>query len=197
MKNTIEDFWTLIDENNVNVIVMLCNEIENGSEKCTNYWDEKNKMIKYKIFKVKETDNKNKQFIIREIKLVNLLSKKELIVKQIHFITWPDHGVPDIKDGKIFLTFDEMIKLANKYKNDNPIVVHCSAGVGRTGTFISMYCLYQEISRQFQDNEKEIKFSIFNLVRKLKEQRLYMVQTEIQYFFIYHYVYYLLVNYNK
>ena len=197
MKNTIEDFWTLIDENNVNVIVMLCNEIENGSEKCTNYWDEKNKMIKYKIFKVKETENKNKQFIIREIKLVNLLSKKELIVKQIHFITWLDHGVPNTKDGKIFIAFDEMIKLANKYRNDNPIVVHCSAGVGRTGTFISMYCLHQEIAKQIQDNEKVILFSIFNLVRKLKEQRLYMVQTEIQYFFIYHYVYYLLVNYNK
>jgi protein tyrosine phosphatase len=197
LKNTIEDFWTLIDENNVNVIVMLCNEIENGSEKCTNYWDEKNKMTTYKIFKIKETENKNKQFIIREIKLVNLLSKKELIVKQIHFIAWPDHGVPDIKDGKIFITFDEMIKLANKYRKDNPIVVHCSAGVGKTGTFISMYCLYQEIAKQIQDNEKLIQFSIFNLVRKLKEQRLYMVQTEIQYYFIYHYVYYLLTNYNK
>ena len=197
MKNTIEDFWTLIDENNVKVIVMLCNEIENGSEKCTNYWDEKNKMDKYQIFKAKEIENKNKQYKIREIKLVNLLSKKELIVKQIHFIAWPDHGVPNIKDGKIFIAFDEMIKLANKYRNDNPIVVHCSAGVGRTGTFISMYCLHQEIAKQIQDNEKVILFSIFNLVRKLKEQRLYMVQTEIQYYFIYHYVYYLLSNYNK
>ena len=176
---------------------MLCNEIENGSEKCTNYWDEKNKMEKYQIFKIKDTEDKNKQFIIREIKLVNLLSKKESIVKQIHFIAWPDHGVPDIKDGTIFITFDEMIKLANKFRNNSPIVVHCSAGVGRTGTFISMYCLYQEISKQFKDNEKLIQFSIFNLVRKLKEQRLYMVQTEIQYFFIYHFVYFLLVNYNK
>ena len=139
----------------------------------------------------------NIKYLNREIKLVNLLSKKELIVKQIHFTAWPDHGVPNTKDGKIFIAFDEMIKLANKYRNDNPIVVHCSAGVGRTGTFISMYCLHQEIAKQIQDNEKVIQFSIFNLVRKLKEQRLYMVQTEIQYYFIYHYVYYLLSNYNK
>ena len=198
LKSTIEDFWALIDENNVNVIVMLCNEIENNSEKCANYWDERNKMEKYKISKVKAVGNaKIPQYIIREIKLFNNLTKKESIVKQIHFVAWPDHGVPDIKEGKIFLIFDEMIKFADKNRNDNPIVVHCSAGVGRTGTFISMYCLYKEISKQYSENKREIKFSIFNLVRKLKEMRLYMVQTEVQYFFIYHYVYYLLTNYNK
>ena len=77
-------------------------------------------------------------------------------------------------------------------KGNGPIVVHCSAGVGRTGTFISMYYLEKEIMRQIKDEVSEIKFSIFNLVRKLKEMRLYLVQTESQYRFIYEFVKYLL-----
>ena len=176
---------------------MLCNEKENGIEKCVNYWSEKNKLTKYKIEIVKEKEKKNLQCKIRDIKLINSLTKKEIIVKQIHFIGWPDHGVPDTKDGKIFNIFTEIIKLVDEYRKDCPIVVHCSAGVGRTGTFISIYCLYHEIKKQIEDKVKEIHFSIFNFVRKLKEMRLYSVQTEIQYIFIYSYVYNLLLTYNK
>ena len=174
---------------------MLCNEIENGCEKCVNYWKGKNISQKYKIFEINKIEKK--KYIIREIKLVNLLNKKERIVKQIHFVGWPDHDIPNVKEGKIFIIFNEMINLVDKYRNDNPVVVHCSAGVGRTGTFISMYCLYQEIKKQIEENAKEIRFSIFNLVRKLKEMRLYSVQNEVQYFLIYQYVYYLLMTHNK
>ena len=74
--------------------------------------------------------------------------------------------------------------------------MHCSAGVGRTGTFISMYYLEKEIKRQINDKCQIIQFNIFNLVRKLKEMRLYLVQTETQYRFIYEFVGYLLQKYN-
>ena len=82
-----------------------------------------------------------------------------------------------------------MIKKVDTIKNENPTVVHCSAGVGRTGTFISIYCLFKEIMSQIKnENLENIHFSVFNMVRKLKEMRLLMVQTNEQYKFIYDFI---------
>lgn len=185
-KETIEDFWTMVIEHNSNVIVMLCNEKEGGREKCAPYWKSGKLKNGYEI-NTKEIF-KTQQYLIREIeiKINNLLTSKK--VYQIHFIGWPDHGVPETQDGKIFDVFNEMIKKTDQYKLDGPIVVHCSAGVGRTGTFISIYYLQKEIQKQIDDKVQVIRFSIFNLVRKLKEMRLYLVQTDSQYYFIYEYV---------
>ena len=196
IKETIEDFWTMIDEINSNVIVMLCNEKEDGNEKCSNYWNGKKKLKKYKISIKEENIVKQNKCIIREIKLINNLTKKEKTITQINFTGWPDHDVPYEKDEKIFDIFNTIINKVDEYKNNNPIIVHCSAGVGRTGTFISMYCLNKEINRQIIDNVKEIQFSIFNFVRKLKEMRKNSVQTVLQYYFIYLYVNYLLLKNN-
>ena len=190
---TIEDFWRMIDEYNCNVIIMLCNLIEDGRLKCTEYWNKKNQMKSYVIENVKE-EIKN-QYIIRDIAFINEKKEKKN-VKQIHFTGWPDYGVPNIQDGTIFDIFSEIIEKADLYKGSGPIVVHCSAGVGRTGTFISMYYLEKEIKKQIGDKVDVIQFSIFNLVRKLKEMRLYLVQNEEQYLFIYQFVYYLLNKYN-
>jgi len=192
---TVEDFWTMVDEHNCNVIVMLCKEKEGFAEKCATYWDSKRKMQNYQI-QVKSFKNEN-YYIIRNITLINNYTKVEKNIKQIHLTCWPDHGVPDTRDGIIFDVFSQMIKFADENKKDGPIVVHCSAGVGRTGTFISMYILEKEIIKQINDNRKEIKFNIFNLVRKVKEMRLFSVQTVSQYQFIYLFVNYLLNKYNK
>ena len=192
-KETIEDFWRMIDEHKCNIIIMLCKEFEGGREKCARYWDNNIKMENYTIM-LKSEENKD-QYIIRDILLRNK-NNQERIIKQIHYTGWPDHGVPDIQNGKVFDVFSEIIEKTDQYKGDGPIVVHCSAGVGRTGTYISMYYLEKEIKKQIKDNVKEIKFSIFNLVRKLKEMRLYLVQTCEQYLFIYQFVYYLLMKYN-
>ena len=193
-KETIEDFWTLVDENNSNVIVMLCNEKENGDEKCSNYWSDKNKMKKYKI--KEENIIKQKAYIIREIKLINNSTKNEKIVKQINFKEWPDRDIPDVEFEKIVDIFNNIFNKVDEFKKSNPIVIHCSAGVGRTGTFISIYCLNKEIKKQINDNVKEIKFSIFNLVRKIKEMRQNSVQTVLQYYFIYAYANYFLLKNN-
>jgi protein tyrosine phosphatase len=185
----------MIDDYECNVIVMLCRDKENGTEKCAKYWDEKYKMEKY-IIKIK-SEEKKETYIIREIILYNNSSKKQRKIQQIHFIAWPDHGVPNIEGGKIFDTFIEIINEVDEFRGNNPIVVHCSAGVGRTGTFISMYSLYKEIKNQIDNKEKEIQFNIFNLVRKIKEMRILMVQTEVQFQFIHYFVRHLLSKLNK
>jgi protein tyrosine phosphatase len=192
---TIEDFWTMIEEYECNIIIMLCNIVEGGREKCAKYWDEKNKMNNYSIHLNKE-ETRNK-YIIRELKLINKKSGKEKNLIQIHFTGWPDHGIPDTSDDKIFEVFEEMIKLVDQYKGNGPIVVHCSAGIGRTGVFISMYFLNKEIIEQINSKRnKDIKFSVFNLIRKLKEMRLYLVQNKLAYKFIYLFSQYLLEKYN-
>ena len=201
---TVEDFWTMIDEQNSKVIVMLCKEIEGGKKKCANYWNDKEE---FKIFKnyaitvVKEKEMKEEEYIIREIKLHKLKeknsAKNDKIITQIHFTGWPDKGVPDIKNGNVFEHFIDIIKEVDKKRGDSPVVVHCSAGVGRTGTFIAIYYLYKEIIGQIKENKNEIKFNIFNLVRKIKEMRLNMVQVFEQYKFIYDFVVYILNKYNQ
>ena len=135
-EETIDDFWAMIWENSCSVIVMLCNQTEGGRPKCAKYW--KHKFCKQTKINVEKKNNRN-DYIIRKIKLYN--NNKERVVYQIHYIAWPDHGVPDIRDKKVFDVFDEIIELKDrpKVKSNGPIVVHYSDGVGSNGTFISMY----------------------------------------------------------
>ena len=191
---TIEDFWTMIYENNSNVIVMLCNTTEGGRIKCENYW-EKPKLKKFDV--EIRNEKKSKMHTIRKLKLKRKEKNDERIVYQIHFTAWPDHGIPDIYGGKVFQDFCEINKKVDEFNTkNNPIIVHCSAGVGRTGTFVSMYLLEKEINEQINAKMEYIRFNIFNLVRKIKEMRMYMVQSEIQYQFIYAYVKHLLITKN-
>ena len=190
---TIEDFWTMVEDYDSNVIVMLCKLMEGGRIKCENYWEAKIKKYEIKIMKI----DKGNMYEIRELKLKNNSTKKEKIVYQIHFLGWPDHGIPDTSKGTVFEVFNSMIKKVDELnKGEKPIIVHCSAGVGRTGTFVSMYLLEKDIMKQINDKKKEIRINVFNLVRKIKEMRIYMVQTPIQYKFVYLYVRYLLEKNN-
>ena len=184
----------MVYENNSSVIVMLCNEIEGNSIKCENYW-EKPQMTKFNV-EIQE-EKKLGMYTIRILNLKNKEKKEERIIYQIHFTAWPDHGIPDISDDKVFQIFCEINKKVDEYNTKNsPIIVHCSAGVGRTGTFVSMYLLEKEINEQIKAKKELIIFNIFNLVRKIKEMRIYMVQTKEQYGFVYAYVRYLLKNNN-
>ena len=194
-QETIEDFWTMVNDLNSKVIIMLCNEYEGGRKKCEKYWEVNIYMNRFKIIiqKIKEFN----MYCIREIKLINLLNKEERIVYQVHFTGWPDHGIPDYRDGKVFQVFSEINKLVDQLNAEQkPIIVHCSAGVGRTGTYVSMYLLEKEIDKQIGDKCPIIRINVFNLVRKIKEMRLYMVQTPQQYLFVYLFVEYLLKTRN-
>ena len=190
LKDTIEDFWTMIEEYSCNMIVMLCNEFE---KKIARYWEENDKMNNYSIKLLKQEKKYN--YIIREILLTKKNTEIQKNIIQIHFTEWSD-DVPENYDGKIFEIFEDIIKLVDKVKGNGPVVVHCKAGVGRTGTFISMYLLYKEIMKQIEEKTALIQFSIFNLVRKLKEMRIFLVHKSSRYNFIYSFVDYILNKYN-
>jgi len=180
---TIEDFWIMCYTYDVRIIVMLCKLDEDYKEKCANYWD--TNLKNYTVEKINDTVNLSDGLRMRQFKIVNKMNGIGKNITQIHLTCWRDHTIPDSAYNKII----DIINLVDKYKGGAPVVVHCSAGIGRTGTFISLYNLCHEIEEQIKNEKiKEIKFSIMNLVRKLKEMRLYLVETESQYTFIYQFV---------
>ena len=189
LPNTIEDFWTMVDQYKCNIIIMLCKLIEENKQKCAKYWDTKNELKKYEINIISKEEkyfSKN-IIIIRKIKLINKETKIEKNITQLQYLGWPDNDTP--KDNGYFEAFNFMFGQLDKLKGDGSGIIHCSAGVGRTGTFIATYFLFKEIIEQKNKiNLQKINFSVFNIVRKLKELRIVMVQNHEQYKFIYDFV---------
>ena len=182
----------------VKFIVMLCDIIEDNKEKCLKYWDIKG-LRKYEMGKRKETTALEEDLFLRKLTLRNIKEKeyRGKDIDQVQFIGWDDH------EGLTYKYFNKIIKIIDlideykKEKPDAPVVIHCSAGVGRTGTFICLYNLYHEIMVQINNKEKkDIKVSIMNLVRKVKEMRMFSVENENQYNVLYLFANYILHHYN-
>ena len=113
------------------------------------------------------------EYTIRTLSLQKEGSKTERIIRQFHFTIWPDHGVPEYPSQ--LLHFVRKVMQEDPMKN-GPMVVHCSAGVGRTGTFISLLSQLQRI-------RAERTVDVFNFVRAMRFRRCYMVQTSVSDFF--------------
>ena len=175
---------------------MLCKLEEDGKEKCVEYWEPEKKDILESvndsiesIFKINyTTEDINEDITIRICRVINKKTNEEREIQQIHYGGWPDHEIPkDIQTvyGNILFMFN----IVDKLIGNSPICVHCSAGVGRTGTFIALYNLYRDILIQIRnENKKSITFSLMNLVRKLKEMRLHLVENFKQYELIYEFI---------
>ena len=197
LEETVEDFLSMCIQYDVQFIVMLCNLIEEDKEKCAKYWDRK--FINHEVLKRVETSyvSEDRSLLLRKLNIVKEKENEGKNIDQIQFIGWDDHeGLTNEYYDKIILIIDYI----DTYKKDNPdspIIIHCSAGVGRTGTFICMYMIYQELKEQILNkNLTEIKISIMNLVRKIKEMRMYSVENENQYAVLYHFADYILLKYN-
>ena len=192
LESTINDFWEMVYKYDVNAVIMLCLLEENNKKKCANYWDIKN--IKNFIF-----EEINEEFDVSGIRFRNFKFQKQndifpRYIIQLHYTCWEDHSAPD---KEAYHKLIKLIEFIDDYKLNMPAIVHCSAGVGRTGTFIALYNLYCEIMKQIKDNKKnEIKFSIMKTVRQLKEMRAHSVENEDQYLFLYQFVNLLLNEYN-
>ncbi|XP_041347942.1 receptor-type tyrosine-protein phosphatase epsilon-like [Gigantopelta aegis] len=171
---TTDDFWRMIWEQDVSKIVMLANLVEDGKNKCAKYWPELNSVKtvgKLDVTSVNVTDRAD--YITREFRLSTDQGATTQIVKMFHFTTWPDHGVPS---APALLGFWKQVKKDSE--SCGPVVVHCSAGIGRTGTFIGLDYLVNEAKDTNVVN-------IFVCVRTMRDNRVNMVQTVGQYQFLY------------
>ncbi|KAI9585336.1 tyrosine-protein phosphatase corkscrew-like [Glossina fuscipes] len=186
LPNTITDFWNMIWQENTRVIVMLTREVERGRSKCAKYWTNKGQRKQFgpvKIHCISE-DSFLGEYILREF-LVSWGDQTERHIYHYHFQAWPDHGVPTNPDCVLdFLNYvnTKQNQLIEAGKEPGPICVHCSAGIGRTGTLIVIDMILDQIDKYGVNTEIDIKRTI----QMARLQRAGLVQTEAQYKFIHY-----------
>jgi len=244
LPQTTNDFWKMIWDEKVHVILMLTKAIENGRIKCHRYWPEEGEESTvfgdFKLVLEAVKEDAEMETIIRTYKIYNTKfpNKEGRVVKQYHYQGWPDHDRPSTTAPirKIIKDIDNLIdelkqnqqkrmdekknKTNNQSKNDNdkktddsdsdsdsdgsdaestsseesevenfldsPVVVHCSAGIGRTGAFFAVHITLERLKKHLQEKKEEpFKFEIFKTVLNLREQRTGMVQQPEQYRFVY------------
>ncbi|XP_036438359.1 receptor-type tyrosine-protein phosphatase kappa isoform X2 [Colossoma macropomum] len=170
---TVYDFWRMIWQEQSACIVMVTNLVEVGRVKCYKYWPDDAEV--YGDFKVTLVEVEPlAEYVVRTFTLERRGFNELREVKQFHFTGWPDHGVPYHATG--LLSFIRRVKMSNP-PSAGPIVVHCSAGAGRTGCYIV-------IDIMLDMAEREGVVDIYNCVKALRSRRINMVQTEEQYIFI-------------
>ncbi|XP_055956641.1 receptor-type tyrosine-protein phosphatase kappa-like [Patella vulgata] len=170
----IEEFLRLLWVSQTGKIVMLTNLVEMGKEKCFKYWPDSGEEMKFGNISVTLVNEDNySHFAIRTLKL----TKDEYgsrTIKQYHYTSWPDKGVPtDIASLVEFRS--KVIKAVSPHPG--PMLVHCSAGIGRTGTFIALDYLIEEASAEYS-------VDIYECVKQMRYERVNMVQTWGQYVFL-------------
>ncbi|XP_042628795.1 receptor-type tyrosine-protein phosphatase S-like isoform X3 [Cyprinus carpio] len=177
LAETVEDYWRMLWEHNSTIVVMLTKLREMGREKCHQYWPS-DRSARYQYFVVDPMAEYNMpQYILREFKVTDARDGQSRTVRQFQFTDWPEQGVP--KSGEGFIDFiGQVHKTKEQFGQDGPITVHCSAGVGRTGVFITLSIVLERM-------RYEGVVDIFQTVKMLRTQRPAMVQTEEQYQFCY------------
>ncbi|XP_066297896.1 receptor-type tyrosine-protein phosphatase S-like [Branchiostoma lanceolatum] len=172
--NTVHDFWRMMWETGSTAIVMVTNLEEKGKTKCTKYWPDSGEEV-YGQITVTLADTIPMVYYVTRVFLVSKKDEKQRKITQFQFLGWPDFGAP--RNPAELLKFHQKV-MTSITSRDRPIVVHCSAGVGRTGTFITMDAMLAMMA-------EEGKVDVFGYVSKMRQSRSQMVQAEAQYVFIY------------
>ncbi|XP_068449271.1 protein tyrosine phosphatase receptor type Fa isoform X3 [Clinocottus analis] len=173
LAETTEDFWRMLWEHNSTIVVMLTKLREMGREKCHQYWPAE-RSARYQYFVVDPMAEYNMpQYILREFKVTDARDGQSRTIRQFQFTDWPEQGVP--KTGEGFIDFiGQVHKTKEQFGQDGPISVHCSAGVGRSGVFVTLSIVLERM-------RYEGVVDLFQTVKTLRTQRPAMVQTEDQY----------------
>ncbi|CAF4634767.1 unnamed protein product, partial [Rotaria sp. Silwood2] len=177
LTETMDDFWRMVWEHNVTIIVMLTKLKEMGREKCVQYWPS-DRSTRYGYFIVDPVGAYNMpQYLLSEFKVTDSRDGQSRTVRHFLYTEWPEQGVPKIGEG--FIDFiGQVHKTKEGFGQEGPIVVHCSAGAGRTGVFLTLSIVLERI-------RYEGVVDIFQTVKLLRTQRPALVQTEDQYQFCY------------
>ncbi|NXL86560.1 PTPRV phosphatase, partial [Alectura lathami] len=185
LKKTIEDFWRLVWEQNVCNIIMLTVCMENGRVLCDHYWPSESAPVSYGQVRVHLLSQSSaEEWTMREFRLWHEGLRAERHVSHLHYTEWPDHGIP--KSTTSIMAFRELVREhIQSAKDAGPTLVHCRqgtalqgpAGVGRTGTFIAL-------DRLLQQMRQEKMVDTFGVVYTLRMNRYLMIQTLSQYVFL-------------
>uniref|UniRef100_A0A8C8RWV5 Tyrosine-protein phosphatase non-receptor type 12 n=1 Tax=Pelusios castaneus TaxID=367368 RepID=A0A8C8RWV5_9SAUR len=174
LANTVIDFWRMIWEYNVAIIVMACREFEMGRKKCERYWPlYGEETVTFGPFHIScEAEQARTDYYIRTLLLE--FQNETRRIYQFHYVNWPDHDVPSSFDSIL-----DMISLMREYQEheDVPICIHCSAGCGRTGAI----CAIDYTWNLLKAGKIPEEFNVFNLIQEMRTQRHSAVQTKEQY----------------
>ncbi|NXF74515.1 PTN3 phosphatase, partial [Sclerurus mexicanus] len=174
LPHTCAHFWQVVWDHKLSLIIMLTTLTERGRTKCHQYWPDPPDVMEYGSFRVRcHSEDCTIAYVVREMVITNVETEEQHTVTHLQYVAWPDHGVPD--DSMDFLEFVTCMR-PKRVKNE-PVLVHCSAGIGRTGVLVTMETAMCLIER----NQPVYPLDI---VRKMRDQRAMMVQTSSQYKFV-------------
>ncbi|XP_007997353.2 tyrosine-protein phosphatase non-receptor type 13 isoform X9 [Chlorocebus sabaeus] len=185
LPSTVGDFWQMIWEQKSTVIAMMTQEVEGEKIKCQRYWPNilgKTTMVSNRLRLALVRMQQLKGFVVRAMTLEDIQTREVRHISHLNFTAWPDHDTPSQPDD--LLTF---ISYMRHIHRSGPIITHCSAGIGRSGTLICIDVVLGLISQ-------DLDFDISDLVRCMRLQRHGMVQTEDQYIFCYQVILYVLTR---
>ncbi|NWW54881.1 PTN3 phosphatase, partial [Pedionomus torquatus] len=174
LPHTCAHFWQVVWDHKLSLIIMLTTLTERGRTKCHQYWPDPPDVVEYGNFRVRcHSEDCTIAYVFREMVITNVETEQQHAITHLQYVAWPDHGVPD--DSMDFLEFVTCMR-PKRVKNE-PVLVHCSAGIGRTGVLVTMETAMCLIER----NQPVYPLDI---VRKMRDQRAMMVQTSSQYKFV-------------
>eukprot|EP00079_Xenopus_tropicalis_P020214 XP_012810882.1 PREDICTED: tyrosine-protein phosphatase non-receptor type 13 isoform X3 [Xenopus tropicalis] len=183
LPSTVSDFWQMVWEQNSSVIAMMTQEVEAGKIKCQRYWPEElgrpiriSNQLQLTLVMTQHLES----FVLRVLELEDVQGEEVRQIAHLNYTAWPDHDTPS--DPNQLLTF---ISFMRHIYRSGPIITHCSAGIGRSGTLICLDVMLALIS-------KDLEFDILNMVHTMRLHRHGMIQTEEQYIFCYQVILYIL-----
>ncbi|XP_008559372.1 tyrosine-protein phosphatase non-receptor type 4 isoform X2 [Microplitis demolitor] len=175
LSSTVADFWQMVLEAGSTLVVMLTTLVERGRTKCHQYWPALNETLTLRNLMLISTSEKIEDtFVFREFILRDINTGEERDITHMQYCGWPDHGVPS--DWRQFTKFTERVRAARTGMVE-PAVVHCSAGIGRTGVLVLMetaLCLIEANQPVYP----------LDIVRSMRDQRAMMIQNASQYKFV-------------